>query len=141
MIKGFEGLRLDAYPDPGTGNLPITIGYGSTTNPQGDPWQMGDRITAEQADRLLRRDVAQFETAVKQAVQIPVNSNQFSALVSFAFNVGSTALRESTLLRLLNAGNFQGAADQFLRWNKGSNGQVMEGLKRRRAAERQLFLN
>lgn len=103
--------------------------------------QLGDRITREQADRWLAYDLEEFESAVKDAVKIPVNSNQFSALVSFAFNVGKNALRESTLLALLNAGNFQGAADQFLRWNKGGGGQVMEGLKRRRAAERQLFLS
>lgn len=131
LIKSFEGLRLRAYQDA-VGVW--TIGYGTTRNVQ-----PGQVITEAEAERLLTQDVERFERDVNAAVTVPLNDNQFSALVSFAYNVGSEALRSSTLLRLLNAGDYQGAADQLPRWNQ-AGGRVLAGLTRRRNAERALFL-
>jgi lysozyme len=130
LIKSHEGLRLDAYLCPAG---VWTIGYGHTGTAR-----PGMRITNEQADDLLRLDVEKFEGCVRNALQVEVTQGQFDALVSFAFNVGCGALRGSTLLRLLNQGDFDGAAAQFARWNRGG-GQVLAGLARRREDERSLF--
>jgi GH24 family phage-related lysozyme (muramidase) len=111
-----------------------TIGYGHTKTAE-----PGMVITEAQAEELLREDLAEFEEAVTEAVEVSINSNQFSALVSFCFNLGAGSLFQSTLLKLLNQGDFQGAADQFPRWDK-AGGQALEGLTRRRKAERALFL-
>ena len=130
LIKQFEGLYLQAYRCPA--GVP-TIGYGHTAGVA-----MGQTITQQQADDYLRRDVRQFERAVSRLVRVPLTQGQFDALVSFAFNLGEGALAQSTLLRLLNAGDYAGAAAQFDRWNK-AGGRVLPGLVRRRAAERALF--
>ncbi len=131
-MKKFEGLVLTAYRDP----VGIwTIGYGHT-GPEVGP---GDVITRSQAETLLKQDLTRFESAVRNLVKVPLSSNQFSALVSFTYNVGSGALAQSTLLALLNQRNYQGAADQFPRWVNGG-GQVLPGLVRRRNEERALFL-
>lgn len=136
LIKEFEGLRLRAYRCPA--GVP-TIGYGTTVYPDGRRVQMGDQITAEQAEEYLRHDLRGFERDVERMVRVPVSANQFSALVSFAYNLGAEALRKSTLLRLLNSHNFAGAAEQFGRWTYAA-GKSLPGLVRRRAAERALFL-
>lgn len=130
LIKQFEGLYLKAYRCPA--GVP-TIGYGHTAGVA-----MGQTITQQQADDYLRRDVRQFERAVARQVSVPLTQGQLDALVSFAFNLGEGALAQSTLLRLLNAGDYAGAAAQFERWNK-AGGRVLPGLVRRRAAERALF--
>ena len=130
LIKNFEGLYLNAYRCPA--GVP-TIGYGHTAGVA-----MGQTITQQQADDYLRRDVRQFERAVSRLARVPLTQGQFDALVSFAFNLGEGALAQSTLLRLLNAGDYAGAAAQFDRWNK-AGGRVLPGLVRRRAAERALF--
>ncbi len=133
LIKSFEGLYLDAYIDPV--GIP-TIGYGHIKDVE-----VGMTITEAQAEEFLRQDLADAEVAVSSdIVQVSLNENQFSALVSFTFNVGSQAFADSTLLRHLNQGEFQGAADQFTVWNKGDGGQELPGLTRRRNAERALFL-
>ncbi|WP_043632630.1 lysozyme [Chromobacterium haemolyticum] len=132
LIQGFEGLRLKAYQD----SVGIwTIGYGHT-GPDVTP---GMVITQAQADALLARDLNRFESGVTRLVQVPLNQNQFDALVCFSFNLGLGALQGSTLLRLLNAGDYAGAAAQFPRWNK-AGGKELPGLTRRRAAEQALFL-
>ncbi|QPQ55606.1 lysozyme [Allosphingosinicella flava] len=133
LIKEFEGLRLKAYPDPATGGDPWTIGVGHT----GSDVKPGLVITEAQADDLLRKDVARFERAVNKLAPI-TTQDQFDALVSLAFNVGEENLRSSTLLRMHNAGNHDGAANQFARWNKAA-GRVMTGLTRRRTAETKLY--
>jgi GH24 family phage-related lysozyme (muramidase) len=139
LVKVFEGLSTKAYPDPGTGGEPWTIGYGHTSA-AGDPKVYpGLTITVAQAVEILKRDLGLFERAVTGAVTRPPNSNQFSALVSFAFNVGPNNFRSSTLLKKHNAGDFAGAADEFLRWVY-AGGKVMAGLERRRKAERALYL-
>jgi lysozyme len=128
----FEGLRLTAYQD----SVGVwTIGWGHT----GPDVRPGLTITRAQAESLLRQDLGRFERGVAGLVKVPLSSNQFSALVSFSFNVGLGALGSSTLLRVLNQGNYTGAADQFSVWNK-AGGKTLEGLVRRRAAERALFL-
>ena len=124
-------MELEAYQDA----VDVwTIGYGHTKTVE-----PGMIITEAQAEELLREDLAEFEEAVTEAVEVSINSNQFSALVSFCFNLGAGSLFQSTLLKLLNQGDFQGAADQFPRWNKAGY-QVLEGLTRRRKAERALYL-
>lgn len=134
LIKSFEGCQLQAYPDPGTGSDPWTIGYGHT-GPEVVPGLMIDQ---EQADTYLQDDVSTFEQCVEAALLNDVTQDEFDAMVCFAFNVGCKAFSGSTMLRLVNAGDKEGAASQFIRWNK-AGGRVMAGLTRRRQAERDLF--
>lgn len=139
LIKDFEGLRLAAYPDPAHGWAVPTIGYGHTSAAGAPEVTRGMKITAAGADEILRSDLGQYEAAVSKAVKVPLTENQFAALVSFTFNLGAGALRKSTLLKKLNAGDYAGAAAEFAKWNK-AGGEVLPGLTRRRAAERDLFL-
>lgn len=138
LIRQFEGYSSLAYPDPGTGGKPYTIGYG-TTVADGKPVYSGQTCTAEQAKAWLRYDVASTGYDVWHLLKVPVTQNQFDALVSFVYNVGSHAFAKSTLLRKLNASDYAGAAEEFLRWDK-AGGQPLRGLTRRRRAERELFL-
>ncbi|MEN9530830.1 MAG: hypothetical protein RIQ83_54 [Pseudomonadota bacterium] len=131
----FEQCKLKAYPDPGSKNgEPWTIGWGHT----GSEVKPGLVWTQEQADAAFLVDVTRFERDVLSLVKVPVNQGQFDALVLFAYNVGRKSLETSTLLRKLNAGDYDGAALEFRRWNK-NDGKVMRGLTRRRAAEECLF--
>lgn len=131
LIKKYEGLRLTAYKCP---SGIWTIGYGHTKDVT-----KGMHITGKQSEELLKEDLKVFEDAVNNYVKVPLNQNQFDALVSFSFNCGSSALKRSTLLRKLNARDFSGAANEFLKWNK-SNGIILDGLVKRRKDERALFL-
>jgi len=133
IIRQSEGLRLKAYLCP-AGKL--TIGYGHT----GPDVKTGMTITEDEANALLSQDLIAAETAITGAVSVPITDNQFSALVSFVFNLGAGNFYSSTLLKKLNANDIFGAADEFPRWNK-VNGQVLEGLTRRRQAEQALFLS
>ena len=130
LIRQFEGLRLLAYKC--AAGVP-SIGFGHTRTAK-----MGQSITQERAEELLREDVARFEAAVSRLVTVPLSQGQFDALAAFAFNCGEGALERSTLLRLLNEGKYAEAALQFGRWVKGG-GKELPGLVRRRAAERALF--
>lgn len=140
LIERREGVRLSAYKDS-AGILTIGVGH---TSAAGSPKVVaGVKITAQEARDILTRDLAIFEKAVNEAVRVPLNLNEFDALVSFAFNVGAGAFKGSTLLKRLNAGDRQAAADQFLVWNKITvNGQKQElkGLTTRRQDERKQFL-
>ena len=136
LIKGFEGKRLNAYYD-GVGVW--TIGFGTIKYPNGVRVKKGDTCTEAQAESYLKNDLVKFENAINRLVKVPLNQNQFDALSSFTYNLGETNLSSSTLLKKLNAKDYAGAADQFLRWNK-AGGKVMNGLTRRREAERNLFL-
>lgn len=137
LIKSFEGLYLTAYRCPAG---VWTIGYGHTGLRHGDgSVRAGRVISKDEAELLLRIDMDYFEGKVVSLVKVPLNADQFAALVSFAFNVGEGELKGSTLLRKLNAGDYTGAADQFLRWDK-ANGKTLRGLTRRRRSERKLFL-
>lgn len=137
LIKHFEGCRLDAYQD----SVGVwTIGYGSTYWPDGRRVKKGDRLASEaEADQLLRDTVKSYENGVNRVVKVHVTQNQFDALVSFAFNLGVAALEKSTLLRKLNKTDIVPVANEFSRWTK-AGGKELEGLRRRRAAERELFL-
>lgn len=132
-IKRFEGFSATPYEDV-VGKL--TIGYGHLIMP-GECFAV---LSYDEAEGLLRRDLGQAEKAVTDLVTQPLSDNEFDALVSFTFNLGRNALRDSTLLRMVNAGNMEAAADQFLRWNH-AGGKVVAGLTRRRQAERSLFLH
>ncbi|HYI43718.1 MAG TPA: lysozyme [Sphingomicrobium sp.] len=136
LMRNFEGCKLEAYPDPGSrdGN-PWTIGWGAT----GPGIHKGVRWTQEQADARHEEDVARFAIGVERLLDgAPTNDNQFSALVSLAYNIGLGALAGSTLLKMHKAGDYANAAQQFLRWNR-NDGAVMRGLSRRRAAEKALY--
>ncbi len=131
LIKEFEGLRLQAYKCPADR---WTIGYGHTADVSAN-----DVITEEEALSFLRQDVAESERAVNQYVHVPLTQNQFDALISFVFNLGVGNFRNSTLLKKINAGDNDGAAQEFGRWIH-AGGKVLPGLVRRRGAERALFL-
>ena len=134
----FEGLRLNAYLCPA--NIP-TIGWGNTFYESGRKVQMGETITKERADALFLWVANSFATQVRSMLRVQLNENQFSALVSFAYNVGNANLRTSTLLRLVNANpNDPNIRAQFLRWNK-AGGREMAGLTRRRQAESNLYFD
>lgn len=133
LIKDFEGCRLLAYLDP-VGIL--TIGWGHT----GSDVLWGQTISQEDADLLFEQDIGPLIVRLKIMITRDYSSNQFGALLSFAYNCGSGALSGSTLLRYFNEGRTQAAADQFLLWTHGTNGVELEGLIRRRNAERDLFL-
>lgn len=134
LIKEFEGLRLRAYRD--AVGIP-TIGYGST----GAHVHMGLTITEQEAEDLLKRDLARFEQGVTQAVgAIPTTSNQFSAMVCLAFNIGLGAFGRSSVLRFHRQSRPTLAAGAFLLWVK-AGGKTLRGLIRRRNAERRLYLS
>lgn len=133
LIKSYEGLKLEAYlPTPI--DVP-TIGYGHTKTAY-----MGMKITEVGATELLKSDLAWVEAVVNKEVKVPLTQPQYDALCSFVFNLGGTNFKRSTLLKLLNAGDYVGAADQLLRWDK-QGATVLRGLTRRREAERALFLS
>lgn len=144
LIKQFEGCAKKqpdgsfvAYPDPGSGGDPWTIGWGTT----GADVKPGLVWTQQQCDARLDADLTTFAAKVSAAIgTAPTSQHQFDALVSFAYNVGVANLQSSTLLRLHKAGDFAGAAAQFGRWNKAA-GRVLPGLVKRRAAEAQLYAN
>jgi len=134
IIKGREGLRLKRYQAcPGD---PWSIGYGHVIQPDE---AFPETISEAQALSLLVGDMGTAAEAVERLVKVPLNDNQFGALVSFTYNEGQGNLGASTLLKLLNQGDYQGAADEFPKWRK-AGGQVLEGLVSRRADERELFL-
>jgi len=130
LIKEFEGFRNNAYQD----SVGVwTIGYGHTLTARS-----GMRISRAEGERLLRQDLVRFERAVRDRVIVPITQNQFDALVSFAFNVGVGAFSKSTLLRLLNRGDYTGAKNEFKRWVH-AGGRRLQGLVRRRDREATLF--
>ena len=133
IVREFEGLRLTAYVCPAG---VLTIGYGHT----GADVFRGQTITAARAEQLLTADLQTFANCVNGAIRVPLNANQRGALVSFSFNVGCGALRTSTLVTRLNAGQNPNtvAAEELPRWNRGG-GQVLPGLTRRRTAEVNFF--
>lgn len=139
-IKSSEGLRLEAYPDPGSKDgLPVTIGYG-TTRINGKAIKLGTKISREQAEAYLKADLEIFANRVAALIKVELTNNQFGALVSFAYNIGLDAFAKSTLLRLLNAGDYKSVPAQLRRWNK-NDGKVMQGLINRREKEIELWLD
>ncbi len=138
LIQRFEGLRTKAYKAHPSERF-YTIGYGHYSS----TITANDVCTAAMAEAWLKKDVEYVASKVIKALnadEIELNQNQFDALVSFAFNVGVTALLNSTLWKFLQQGKFNEAALQFLRWNK-CGGVVLNGLTKRREAEKKLFLS
>jgi lysozyme len=133
LVCKFEGLKLTAYPDPGSGGDPWTVGYGHT----GPDVHPGLVITKARAVALLRADLAVAEAFVAHVAPV-ASDNQFAALVSFAYNCGRQNLRVSTLLRKHNAGDYKGAQKEFGKWVTAA-GKVLQGLVNRRAAEAALY--
>lgn len=133
-IRTEEGLRLKAYRDGG--GVP-TIGYGHT-NDATYPVKMGQTCTKAEAEVFLRHDVAEAERMIDHVVKVPLNGNQYGALVSLAFNIGNGAFAKSTLVKKLNAKDYDGAARQFDRW-VNDNGKRVPGLVARRDREQALF--
>ena len=141
LIKEFEGCLK---PIGGGKFVPyicpagvLTIGWG-TTNLDGKKFDKYSVWTQAQCDTALAVDMEKYEAAVHRRVKVPLNQNQFDALVSFTYNCGEGNLAKSTLLKKVNARDYVGAAGQFPLWNKGA-GVVLRGLVRRRAAEAALF--
>lgn len=130
VIKKFEGCKLEAYKCPAG---VWTIGYGTTKGVTD-----GMKITKEKAEELLKLDIDKFEKTVLKLVKVDLNQSQFDALVSFTYNLGEGNLSKSTLLKMLNNKDYYGASQEFIRWNK-AGGKVLNGLIRRREAERNLF--
>jgi GH24 family phage-related lysozyme (muramidase) len=143
LVQEFEGCArkqpdgsFGAYPDPGTGGAPWTIGWGTT----GADVTPGTIWTKAQCDARLDQDVTAFALQVTSALGTAATTqNQFDALVDFAYNLGIRNLQTSTLLKLHKAGNYPGAAAEFPKWNMAA-GKVLPGLVRRRAAEQALYL-
>lgn len=134
LLKSFEGFRGDAYPDPGSGGDPWTLGYGFTKGVS-----QGDTITEPEAEDRLKLEVRGFEDGVLSACTRLPSPNQLAAMTCLAYNIGLANFRSSTVLRRHNAGETYAAAGAFVMWNKAS-GHVMAGLTRRREAERALYL-
>lgn len=136
LIKSFEGCVLNAYLD--SVKVP-TIGYGATFYENGNKVKLGDKITLKEADDLLIYHINLFSNKVKNTIKKDLNSNQFSALVSFAFNLGVGNLQKSTLLKKVNINpNDSSIKDEFFKWNK-AGGKILNGLTRRRQAEAELY--
>lgn len=131
LIKHFEGCELEAYKCPAG---VWTIGYGHIKGVH-----EGMKITEHQAEEMLKSELHEYEGYINDYVTVPLNQNQFDAMVSWVYNLGGGNLRASTLLKVLNAGDYDGVPAQMLRWNK-AGGKVLEGLTRRRQAEADLFV-
>lgn len=136
LLEQFEGLRLESYLD--SAGI-ATIGWGSIKYPNGNKVKLGDKITKDQAKEYKLHDLKEFKSTVNTSVKVPLTQNQYDALVSLSYNIGSGAFKNSTLLKKLNIGDYKGAAEQFLAWNK-AGGKKVQGLVNRREAERKLFL-
>ena len=130
LIKHFEGCELYAYKCPAG---VWTIGYGHTKGVE-----PGMQITEQDAEDMLKEELIEYESYINDLVTVGLNQNQFDAMVSWVYNLGAGNLKASTLLKVLNAGDYVGVPAQIMRWNK-AGGKVLEGLTRRRQAEADLF--
>lgn len=136
LMHHFEGMRLEAYPDPATGGAPWTIGIGHT-GPEVKPGLLWTEAQAHLA--FANRLALEFEPGVRKVMHPDASQTEFDAMVSLAYNIGVGAFQRSTLVKKANQGDLSGAADEFLKWDK-ANKKSMLGLRRRRAAERAMFL-
>lgn len=130
LIKKFEGCELESYICPAG---VWTIGYGTTKNVI-----EGMRITENQAEELLKKDLETFEEEIERLVEVPLSQCQFDSLAAWTYNLGATNLKNSTLLKVLNRAEHDEVPIQIKRWNK-ANGKVLKGLVRRREAEALLY--
>lgn len=135
LIKEFEGIRLESYKCP-AGIWTLGIGHTSAAGPP--KVEPGMRITVQEAYDILNRDLDQYEAAVNKYVKVPLTQNQFDALVSFVYNVGVGAFQKSTLLKKLNAGQYNAVPGELMKWTK-AGGKELAGLVRRRRAEAALW--
>lgn len=133
LIAGFEGFAPKAYPDPPSQTTKYSIGYGHSIV-AGDGFTVFSTISEGDALALLQADLETFATCVDNAVTVPLGPEQAAALYSFTYNEGCGAFQGSTLLRLLNAGDYAGADAEFARWNI-ANGSILPALVSRRASE------
>jgi lysozyme len=141
LIKKYESFSAEAYLCP-VGVW--TIGWGTTRYPSGHPVRKGDTCTGEEAQDWLEQDVEKFESAVSSMVSQPINQPMFDALVSWTYNVGIGAMQRSTLIRMINEGDWLGSVQEFDRWTRGVvNGQMvsLRGLQLRRDEEQAMFEN
>lgn len=136
LIKSFEGMELRVYPDPATGGEPYTAGYGHT----GGDVKPGMKVTQAMADAWFDKDIERFESGVSKLLTAPTTQSQFDAMVSLAYNIGLGNFGKSTLLRKHNEKCYSCAAGQFPAWNRAA-GKVMNGLTRRRNAERDVYMS
>lgn len=136
LLKQFEGVKLTAYRDVAG---VWTIGYGHTAAAGGIAPKAGVTITQAQADAMLVNDLGQYERAVFRALTKTPNQNQFDAMVSLCYNIGTGGFSKSSVVRHFNAGENAKAANAFLAWNK-AGGKVVRGLTVRRSAEMDLFM-
>lgn len=133
-VGGFEGLRLVAYPDPATRGPPWTICYGETQGVK-----PGDRHSQAECKAMLTKSLEKYAVGIEQCVTVELPDGRYTALVSFAYNVGVSAACKSSVVRLINAGLTRAGCDGLLKWNKAA-GIVFPGLTRRRQIERTLCL-
>lgn len=137
-VRRWEGLKLTAYPDPGSRNgEPYTVGFGHTSDGHMKVYR-GLTITPAQAEAALEYDLNETATAVDELVKVSLTDNQFGTLVSFAFNVGLKAFKRSSLLKRVNKGELDAVPAELAKW-KYNDGKVMTGLVNRRAAEAGLW--
>jgi lysozyme len=130
LIKSYEGCRLEAYQD----SVGVwTIGYGHTKDVK-----EGDKINQDEAEYLLQEEMIEYEGYINDMVEVPLDQCQFDALVCWVYNLGPTNLKNSTLLKVLNEGDYDGVPEQIKRWNK-AGGVILGGLVKRREAEANLF--
>ena len=134
LIKTHEGCKLVAYPDPGSGGDPWTVGYGHTGNDVVE----GLHISQDEADDYLRHDLAWVEKCINNSVKVELTQGEFDALCSFVYNLGCGTLGKSMLLAKLNAGDSDGASSEFLKFTH-AGGKVLQGLVVRRKAEMEVF--
>jgi lysozyme len=130
LLKKFEGCKLRTYLD--AVDVP-TIAYGRTKDVK-----IGDICTQQQAEDWLEEELVEYEGYVEKAVTVPLEQNQFDALVSWTYNLGPSNLTRSSMLRVLNASDYDNVPEQIMRWNK-AGGRVLAGLVRRREAEAEMF--
>ena len=137
VIKHFDGFHSKVYLCPA--GIP-TIGYGSTRGKDGKRLRRNAaHITEAEGEELLKRDISSAEKAIKRLVKVELNENEFSALCSFVYNLGSGNLQSSTLRAKLNRGDYEGAANEFPKWRR-AGGKILKGLVLRREMERKLFV-
>lgn len=136
VVKHFEGLHTHSYICP---SGVVTVGWGSTRLLDGRPISLGYTCTVEEAERLLERDLREAAAAVLRLTKVPLEEHQLNALTCFVHNVGQGNYAASTLLKLLNQGQYDAVPEQLLRWVKGAGGQTLPGLVRRRKCEAHLY--
>ena len=137
IIKMFEGFRSEPYLCPA--NV-ATIGFGSTRGIDGNRVTLGhSAINRDEAEEMLAHDLQNVEKSVGRLIRVALTQNQFDAIVSFTYNLGSGRLQSSTLRSKLNREDYEGAADEFPKWVK-AGGRVLPGLVKRRVVERRIFM-